>query len=68
MLIPNEYEAMHNCVGQLLYWKIPYRYGINTADNWYEHHPDPAVQGDNAIILWYFSVDIVPIMWHNYLL
>ena len=38
------------------------------VDNWYEHHPDPAVQGDNAIILWYFSVNTVLIMLHNYLL
>eukprot|EP00795_Rhopilema_esculentum_P008488 gene8488-14486_t len=56
VLAPNEYKARHDRVGQCLHWKICHHFGVETPKHWYEHHPDPVVEGDNVSILWDFPV------------
>ena len=52
VLAPNEYKKRHGRVGQYLHWKICESYKIETCEHWYEHKPQPVVEGDNVTLLW----------------
>ena len=57
VLTPNEYKNRHDRVGQYLHWKICKQYKISMPAHWYEHHPEPVVEGTNVTILWDFPVN-----------
>ena len=52
VLAQNEYKNRHDRVGQYLHWKICKSYKIETCEHWYEHKPQPVVEGDNVTLLW----------------
>ena len=56
VLAPNEYKNQHDRVGQYLHWKICKSYKIETCEHWYEHKPQPVVEGDNFTLLWDFPI------------
>ena len=56
VLVPNEYKNRHDRVGQYLHWKICESYKIETFEHWYEHKPQPVVEGDSVTLLWDFPI------------
>ena len=56
VLAPNQYKTQHDRVGQYLHWKICKSYKIETCEHWYEHKPQPVVEGDNVTLLWDFPI------------
>ncbi|XP_063591903.1 uncharacterized protein LOC134768991 [Penaeus indicus] len=56
VLAPNECKNRHDRVGQYLHWTICNSYNIKTCEHWYEHKPEPVVEGENATLLWDFSI------------
>ena len=56
VLAPNEYKNRHDRVGQYLHWKICKTYKIESYEHWYEHKPQPVVEGDNVTLLWDFPI------------
>ena len=56
ILAPTEYKNRHDRVGQYLHWTICKHYRLSTPTNWFEHHPQPVVEGENVSILWDFSI------------
>ena len=56
IVAPTEYKNRHDRVGQYLHWTICNHYRLSTPINWFEHHPQPVVEGENLSILWDFSI------------
>ena len=56
ILAPNEYKNWNDRVGQYLHWKICKSYKIETCERWYEHKPQPVVEGDNVSLLLDFTI------------
>ena len=56
VLAPNEYKNRHDRLGQYLNWKICKSYKIETFEHWYEHKPQPVVEGGNVTLLWDFPI------------
>ncbi|XP_063585357.1 uncharacterized protein LOC134762740 [Penaeus indicus] len=56
VLATNEYKNRHDRVGKYLHWTICNSYNIKTCEHWYEHKPEPVVEGENATLLWDFSI------------
>ena len=56
VLAPNEYKNRHDRVGLFLHWKICKSYKIETCEYWYEHKPQPVVEGDNVTVFWDFPI------------
>ena len=52
ILAPKEYKERHDKVGQYLHWRICQRINAQHAEHWYEHHPEPVTEGNDATILW----------------
>ena len=50
VLVSNEFKNRHDRVGQYLHWKICKSYKIETCEHWYEHKPQPVVEGDNVTL------------------
>ena len=50
LLAPTEYKNRHDKVGQYLHWIICNHYRLSTLTNWFEHHPQPAVEEENVSI------------------
>ena len=51
-----KYKNRHDRVGQYLHWKIFKSCKIETWEHWYEHKPQPVVEGDNVTLLWDFPI------------
>ena len=43
-------------MGQYLHWRICQHYNAQHAENWHEHHPEPVTEGNDATILWDFTI------------
>ena len=56
VLAPKEYKNRHDRVGQNVHLKICKSYKMETCEHWYEHKPQPVVEGDNVILLWDFPI------------
>ena len=56
VLAPTEYLKRHNRIGQYIHWKLCNHYGMKTAKNWYEHHPEPVTEIGDITLLWDFSI------------
>ena len=56
VLAPHEYKNRHDRVGQYLHWKLRKHYQLFAPSNWFEHHPQAVVEGDNVTILWDFPI------------
>ena len=56
VLAPKEYKNRHNRVGQNVHLKICKSYKMETCEHWYEHKPQPVVEGDNVTLLWDFPI------------
>ena len=56
VLAPNEYKYRHDRLGQYLHWKACKHYQLSAPNNWFEHHPQAVVEGDNVTILWDFPI------------
>ena len=41
---------------QYLHWKICQHYNPQHAEHWYEHHPEPVMEENDATILWDFTI------------
>jgi len=50
VLAPNEYKYRHDRVGQYLHWKTCKHCQLSAPNNWFEHHPQAVVEGDNFTI------------------
>ena len=56
ILAPKEYKDRHDKLGQYLHWRICQHYNASHAEHWYEHHPEPVTKGNDATILWDFTI------------
>ena len=43
-------------MGQYLHWRIYQHYNAQHAEHRYEHHPEPVTEGNDATILWDFTI------------
>ena len=43
-------------MGQYLHWRICQHYHAQHAEHWYQHHPEPVPEGNDATILWDFTI------------
>ena len=43
-------------MGQYLHWRICQHYNAQHAEHWYEHHPEPVTEANDATILWDFTI------------
>ena len=56
ILAPKEYKERHDKMGQYQQWRICQHYNAQRAEHWYEHHPEPATEGNDVTILWDFTI------------
>ena len=56
ILAPKEYKNRHDKMGQYLHWRIFQHYNVPHAEHWYEHHTGPVTEGNDATILWDFTI------------
>ena len=56
VLAPNGYKKRHDRLGQYLHLKLCKHYRLSAPNNWFEHHLQAVVEGDNVTILWDFPI------------
>ena len=56
ILAPKEYKNRHDKMGQYLHWRICQHNNVPHAEHWYEHHTGPVMEGNDATILWDFTI------------
>ena len=57
-IVNTEYLHRHDRVAKFIHWTLCKHYEIPTTEKWYEHTPEPVVEGKNVKIPWDFSVHI----------
>ena len=60
-----DYKERHNKVAQMLHWNLCQKYGIPSANNWWEHKADKVLQNDQVKILWDFKIQTDKHLSHN---
>ena len=56
ILAPKEYKERHEKMGQYIHWIACQHYNAQHAEHWYEHHLEPVTEGNDATILWDFTI------------
>ena len=56
ILAKTEYLIRHNKVAQYIHWRVCHHFGINAAQQWYQHEIPPVMENNKAKILWDFSI------------
>ena len=56
ILAPKEYKDRHEKMGQYLHWRKFQLYNAPHAEHRYEYHPEPVTEGNDATILWDFTI------------
>ena len=57
ILAPKEYKERHDKTGLNLHWRICQYYNAEHTEHWYKHHPKPVTEGNDATILWDFTMN-----------
>ena len=55
-IVNTEYLQQHDRVAKFIHWTPCKYYVIPNTEKWYEHTPEPVVEGKNVTILWDFTV------------
>ena len=56
MLAQKEYKKRKDNVGRYIHWKLWEKYGLQGAQQWYEHDPDGVFENKEYKILRYFTI------------
>ena len=51
-----EYKASHDCVGNVIHWKMCKKFKFEHANKWYLHNPAPDLECDRHNLLWDFNI------------
>ena len=51
-----EYLQRHDRIAKFIHWTLCKHYEIRHTEKWYEHTPEPVVEGKNVTMLWDFNV------------
>lgn len=65
VLTPNEFKNRHDRTGQNLHRKLSNPYQLSRLDNWFEHHPQQVVEGNNVTTLCNFPIHTNPTIQAN---
>ena len=57
-IVNTGYLQRHNRVAKFIHWTLRKHYEIPNTEKWYEHTPEPVVEGKNVTIPWDFNVHI----------
>ena len=55
-IVNTEYLQRRDRVAKFIHWTLYKHYEIPHTEKWYEHTPEPVVEGKNVTILWDFTV------------
>ena len=55
-LVPKEYKARHDLVGQVIHWEMCMTFKFDHTNKWYLHNPAPILENNTQKLLWDFNI------------